>query len=81
VGEACVLRTKRRDALKEHLKGQGIESAVHYPVPVHRMPYIEDPPLLPQTDSAVSEILSIPMHPLMSDEEVHQVIEGVRSFF
>lgn len=76
-----VVRTKARDRLKEHLKGLGIESAVHYPVPVHKMPYIEDPPSLPETESAVSEILSLPMHPLLSNEEVDKVIQGVKSFF
>jgi len=76
-----VVRTVGRDELMQHLKGLGSDSAVHYPVPVHLMPYIQDPPGLPQTERAVDEILSLPMHPLMTDEEVSAVIDGVRSFY
>lgn len=76
-----VVRTSRRDELREHLERYGIDTAVHYPVPVHRMPYIEDPPWLPRTDEAVNEILSLPMHPLLGDDEVDRIIEGVRTFF
>ncbi|MDG6226159.1 MAG: DegT/DnrJ/EryC1/StrS family aminotransferase [Candidatus Thermoplasmatota archaeon] len=76
-----VVRTDRRDELKEHLKASQIDTAVHYPVPVHRMPYIDDPPWLPKTEQAVKEILSLPLHPLLGDDEADRVIGSVRSFF
>ncbi|MFO8050512.1 MAG: DegT/DnrJ/EryC1/StrS family aminotransferase [Thermoplasmatota archaeon] len=75
-----VIRTGERDALREHLRKKGISTGIHYSVPVHRMPYIESPPELPVTERIVREILSLPMHPLLSEEEQKTVIEGVREF-
>ena len=76
-----VIRTAKRDDLADHLRRMDISTGVHYPVPVHKMPFIGDSPDLPETEKAVSEILSLPMHPLLTAEEQKEVIEGVRSFF
>jgi len=76
-----VVRSKRRDALKRHLERLGIASGVHYPIPVHRMPYIGKRVTLPATERVVDEILSLPMHPLLTQSEQEAVIKGVRDFF
>ena len=76
-----VVRTDKRDRLKEHLDKMDISTGIHYPVPVHRMPFIEGDLDLPVTDKIVGEILSLPMHPLLKEEEQKMVIEGVKSFF
>jgi dTDP-4-amino-4,6-dideoxygalactose transaminase len=65
----------------DHLRKDGISTGVHYPIPVHRMPYINRPPRLPVTERTVDEILSLPMHPLMTEEEQGAVISSVRAFF
>ncbi|MEA3557806.1 MAG: DegT/DnrJ/EryC1/StrS family aminotransferase [Candidatus Thermoplasmatota archaeon] len=75
-----VARSQRRDELREHLNGLGVSTGVHYQVPTHKMPYIENAPVLPVTERIVDEILSLPMHPLLTEEEQTAVIEGVRSF-
>jgi dTDP-4-amino-4,6-dideoxygalactose transaminase len=80
------IRTERRDALMEHLKARGIASAVHYPSTLDRQPALEGLiPVregdLPVATAAAREVLCLPMYPELTNEEVQQVCEGVRSFY
>src|SRR5207244_1677432 len=73
--------TPARDALRTHLAAHNIESGVHYPVPIHRQPawlraYGETPPL-PRAERAAREMLSLPVHPDLADEEVERGGDGV----
>jgi len=70
-----------RKALMEQMRKDGISTGIHYPIPVHRMPYIKKAPRLPVTERIVDEILSLPMHPLMTEEEQGEVIASVKAFF
>ena len=75
-----VIRVKQRDKLASYLKGKGIETGIHYPVPVHRQPCLMSDVHLPITEKYVDEILSLPMHPQLSDEQVDYVASEVRNF-
>ena len=80
-----VIRAPQRDNLKSFLEKRGIGTAIHYPVPVHLQPaYQSRVPLpksgLPQTENAAREILSLPMHPQLTDAEAKQVAEAMRNF-
>jgi dTDP-4-amino-4,6-dideoxygalactose transaminase len=78
-----VVRTRFRDELAAHLKERGIGTAIHYPVPVHGQPGYADLCLsgpLPETDRAVSEILSLPVHSTIAPEAIEQVVSAVNSF-
>ena len=80
-----VVRTPARDALRTHLAARGIETGVHYPVPIHRQPawlraYGETPPL-PRAEQAAREMLSLPVHADLTDAEVESVADGVVEFF
>ena len=75
-----VVRVTQRDELASYLKGKGIETGIHYPVPLHRQPCLLSDVRLPVTDEYVDEILSLPMHPQLSDEQVDYVAAEVRSF-
>ena len=72
-----VVRTKQRDALREHLREHGVSSAIHYPVPVHQQPAyagrVNVAGELAHIDAAADEILSLPMYPELSSEEVETV--------
>lgn len=74
-----VIRTPRRDALREHLSNEGIAALVHYPIPVHRQPaYQELAGLsLPATEAVVDEILSLPIYPEISDGQVAMVADAI----
>jgi len=77
------IRVRGRDAFAERLKERGVGSAVYYPIPVHRQkPFIAlgyGDASYPVTDRLTEEVLSIPVHPSLSDEEVTQVIEAVNA--
>ncbi len=77
-----VVRAARRDELKKALQERGVGTLIHYPVPVHEQPaYHGRLPLvqpLPVTERAAREVLSLPMYPELSDEQVATVIEAVR---
>ena len=80
-----VVRSDRREALRTHLRDRGIESGLHYPVPLHRQPalakYGHNPSTFPEADRWSSQGLSLPVFVGMTDDEVTAVIVGVRSFF
>ena len=80
-----VIRTPVREALQRHLASHEIETGIHYPVPIHRQPAWRDAfgeaPRLPQAELAADEILSLPVHPDLTDAEVEHVAESVAGFF
>lgn len=75
-----VIRCARREALRAHLSAHGIDSDVHYPVPDHRQPAWEQSLLLPVSEQAAREVLSLPCHPALSDEEVQRVVDALNGF-
>ena len=78
-----VVRTPQRDALARFLKERGIATGIHYPVPSHQQPAVEafHPPVLPQTERLVQEILTLPLSAGHTVGEVDEVIAAVRTFF
>ena len=81
-----VVRTAKRDRLREHLRQAQIGTGIHYPLPVHLHPaYRGRVPVGPgglcQSEKAAREILSLPMFPQLSDEAVDRVIAEIRRFF
>ena len=70
-----------RDAFAERLKDRGVGSAIYYPIPVHRQkPFIAlglGDGSYPVTDRLTERVLSIPVHPTLSDDEVSTVIGAV----
>ncbi|HTD51499.1 MAG TPA: DegT/DnrJ/EryC1/StrS family aminotransferase, partial [Thermoanaerobaculia bacterium] len=79
------LRAARRDDLRAHLDSRGIETAVHYPVPLHLQPAYaflgHQRGDFPVSEQASESVLSLPIHPTLSDEQVELVIEAVAEFF
>ncbi len=76
-----VVRTPKRDALQVHLAKQDIICGVLYPMPVHRQPAYHDASLsLPQTEQACAEVLSLPLHPGLTNDDVARVSAAVRAW-
>jgi dTDP-4-amino-4,6-dideoxygalactose transaminase len=78
-----VVRCEDRDRLKAHLAADGIGTAVHYPTPVHRQHgYAERLVVptqgLPVTEELAGQILSLPIYPGLSDEDVERVAQSIR---
>jgi dTDP-4-amino-4,6-dideoxygalactose transaminase len=79
-----VARAPRRDELLHHLRANGVEAGVHYPLPVHRQPaYAGRPPrsALPVTERVAGEVLSLPMYPELREDQIARVGELVREFY
>jgi len=80
-----VVRTPQRDRLADHLRAHGIETGIHYPVPLHRQPswrrHHSEELLLPRAEALAAEILSLPVFPDLSDSEIDHVATTVRRFF
>jgi dTDP-4-amino-4,6-dideoxygalactose transaminase len=79
-----VVRSEARDRLAAHLRNQGIETLIHYPVPVHRQPPCGDMRRDPQGLAAAEKhgetCLSIPCHPQLNDAEVAAIIRALNEF-
>jgi perosamine synthetase len=80
------VRCTRRDELAEHLNKNGIEAGVHYPVPIHLQPvykqlYSFKGGEFPVSEALANEMISLPMFPDMSEDEVKRVAEEVRTFY
>ena len=75
------IRVARRDEFVERLKERGVGSGIYYPIPVHRQkPYLAlgyGDVAVPVTDRLTAEVLSIPVHPSLTDAEVDAVIAAV----
>lgn len=80
-----MVRCADRDALKECLEAAGIDYALHYATPAHRQPAFQAWELpkifLPATERAAAEILGLPIHPMLTDEQISYVCETLRRHF
>ncbi|MDO4637499.1 MAG: DegT/DnrJ/EryC1/StrS family aminotransferase [Lautropia sp.] len=78
-----VIRHPQRDRLAAYLSEQGIQTLIHYPTPVHRQGAYRQHPVsqqdYPLAEQYAREVLSLPMGPTLSDQQVLRVIDGVRS--
>lgn len=74
----------RRDALTEHLKANGIGYGIYYPVAVHRQTFYRETlgynVHLPEAERAAAEVLSLPVHPALSPEDLEAIVQAVNSF-
>ncbi|MEP6800623.1 MAG: DegT/DnrJ/EryC1/StrS family aminotransferase [Acidobacteriota bacterium] len=79
------IRSERRDALRTALESAGIESGIHYPTPLHLQPAYafvgHRPGDFPVSEGAAGRLLSLPLHPGLTEIELARVIFAVRRFF
>lgn len=79
-----VVRHSNRDALQAHLKSAGVATGVHYPIPLHLQPAYRflghKKGNFPVTEAAAENILSLPMYPELSAEQVAEVAAAIKSF-
>ena len=78
-----VIKIKKRDKLKNYLTQRGIETLISWATPNHKQKGLPDLHhfKLPVTEQISNEVLSLPMHPELTDPEVEYIVEAVRSFF
>jgi perosamine synthetase len=75
----------QRDALRAHLLRQGIGSEVYYPVPIHQQEsYIRQMgrhASIPNVERASQEVLSLPVHPALTQQDLETIVQAVNEFF
>ncbi len=81
-----VIRTPRRDELQQFLREKGIPTAVHYPIPIHLQPAFQQrfafkAGQFPVSEAVAQDVLSLPIHPHLTDTEVQFIVESVHQFF
>jgi len=78
-----VIEVADRDRVRRRLAERGVESGIHYPIPIHRQPaYAELASLrgrFPKTESAAQRVLSLPMFPEMTGVQIDYVVESLRA--
>jgi dTDP-4-amino-4,6-dideoxygalactose transaminase len=74
--------TPHRDRLQAFLKAAGIETLIHYPVPIPRQPALqsEAPVMCPVADRVCAQILSLPLYPAIPDDQLAVVADAVHRF-
>jgi len=84
VNHLAVVRTARRDAFRRHLASYGVQTGIHYPVPIHLHPgfspytsFAEEPRV---ASRAAMEILSLPAAPHVSDQMAAAVLRAISEF-
>ena len=69
------IQVDNRDAVQEHLKEQGIPTAVHYPIPMNKQPAVADESAVLLVGDAIAErVMSLPMHPYLTIEAQEKII-------
>jgi len=77
------IRVPRRPAVQASLKEKGVPTAVHYPIPLHKQDafaeHAQHAIEVPHTEKASDEVMSLPMHPFMTQDDVTTVADAVKS--
>lgn len=79
------IQTPQRDSLRDYLAKKRIATGLHYPTPLHLQPALKflggkrgD---YPRSEQLADQTLSLPLHPHMSIDHVHRVVQSIRTFF
>jgi dTDP-4-amino-4,6-dideoxygalactose transaminase len=79
------IRAPRRDDLQLFLKDRGVGTMIYYPVPLHRQEIYAGlglgPGSFPEAERAAVEVLSLPIYPEMTGEQIEEVADAIRGFY
>ena len=77
------IRTKERDRVQQHMQASGVQTAVHYPLPIHLMAAYADERYkvgdFPVAEACAKSVLSLPLYPHLGNEQVQRVCEVLRA--
>jgi dTDP-4-amino-4,6-dideoxygalactose transaminase len=80
-----VIRTPRRDQVRDHLRNSGIPTEIYYPLPLHLQPAFAylgyGPGSFPQAEDASREVLALPIFPTMTEAQQKLVVDTIAAFF
>jgi dTDP-4-amino-4,6-dideoxygalactose transaminase len=77
-----VIQVQERDAFRRALEQEGISTSIHYPIPIHLQPacahYGYARGTLPVTEAVTEQIVSLPMYPELTTEQLQEVVNAVK---
>lgn len=81
----AVIRVENRNGFREFLADRGIQTQIHYPVPIHLQEAYSSLGHgrgdFPVSEALAESVVSLPLYPEMSDEAIDRVVEGIRAWF
>ena len=83
VYQAFIIQAERRDELMKYLKNKGIETAIHYPIPIHKQKcfgYLKTKSL-PNAELQAKMILSLPIHAHINEEDINSICDEIGDFY
>jgi dTDP-4-amino-4,6-dideoxygalactose transaminase len=75
-----VIRHKQRDKLQSYLFNSGIQTLIHFPIPVHTQKAYNSPVKLPNTEKICMEVLSLPINPWLKENEVTTICKCIDKY-
>lgn len=78
------IRTNKRDKIAEELAKNEIGYGIHYKIPIHKQLLYKElgyNDKLPETEKVASEVISLPIHPELSEEQIHFVVDVIKKLF
>lgn len=74
--------TRQRDAFQAHMRDRGVETLIHYPVPIPRQPALAsaNPAVCPVADQVCSQVVSLPLYPALGEAAVTAIVEAAAAF-
>ena len=80
-----VIRTPRRDELRQHLADRQIGSEIYYPLPLHLQSSLAHLGYkagdFPHSEAAAAQVLALPIYPELREDEQQVVVEAIREFY
>ncbi len=75
-----VVRSESRAAVQQHLASVGIETLIHYPTSISRQGALagQSPAACPEAERACADVLSLPLHPALGDEDIDAIATAVK---
>tara|TARA_A100001388_G_scaffold277092_1_gene266841 strand:+ start:891 stop:1976 length:1086 start_codon:yes stop_codon:yes gene_type:complete len=81
VNHLFVIRLKERDKMKKYLESNGIETKIHYPIPIHKLKASNMLNFkLPRTEEYSDKILSLPVYPELTSNHLEKIVELINAF-
>lgn len=78
------VKAKKRDKLEAFLKGKEIGTGVYYPISIHKQPFYRElgyRDSLPVSEKAAEEVISLPVHPALSKDDLQEIVEAIKEFY
>jgi len=80
-----VVRVQKRDALKQFLADQSVQSEIYYPLPLHLQPCFAglaySKGAFPQAELAATQVLALPMYPELTAQQQEMIVDKIRAFY